>query len=241
MPGAPLSDALTALSRFLVADVSIGDTLLRMAEITVAAVPPAEFVGLSMLDERGKATTTIYTDSESPEIDKAQYDSGRGPCLEAWRTKTVVRIDDVEAHDEGFPEFRHAAAQHGIFSTLSAPLVAGDNGIGALNVYASTKQAFSKEDEALIQELCTAGSVVLANAAAYWGAYELSQHLNSAMESRAVIEQAKGILMAQAPGLGADEAFDLLVKASQRENIKLRDIATRIVDRRPVASAIGQS
>ena len=69
---------------------------------------------------------------------------------------------------------------------------------------------------------------------AYWQAAQLSEQLTHAMQSRAVIEQAKGILMARSPHLTADEAFDLLRKASQRENVKLRDIAKRIVDRRQI-------
>jgi GAF domain-containing protein len=232
MSASPLSEALSALSGFLVAEASIGDTLQRVAEITARAVPGTEFVGMSMLDEHGRPSTTVYTDEDSPEIDRCQYESGRGPCLEAWRTGRPVRIDDIEANDD-FPEFRRAALDHGVLSILSEPLAAGGVGIGAMNLYATRRKAFSDADEELGAELATAASVVLANATAYWGAYEMSQHLESAMQSRAVIEQAKGILMAQSPQLGSEEAFDLLVKASQRENVKLRDIAKRIVDRRP--------
>jgi AmiR/NasT family two-component response regulator len=75
--------------------------------------------------------------------------------------------------------------------------------------------------------------VVIANSQAYWGALELSEQLNEAMASRAVIEQAKGILMARDPGLDAAAAFEMLRSASQRENVKLRDIAREVVDRRP--------
>lgn len=225
----PLAEALKALSQFLVAESSIGETLQRVADITSDAVAPASFVGLSMLDDQGKPTTAIFTDPDSPEIDQAQYASGRGPCLEAWRTREVVRIDDLADGMQDFPEFIEAAATKGIRSTLSMPLVAGDRGIGAMNLYASTTHAFTAEDEATAAELSTAASVVLANAVAYWGAYELSQHLNTAMQSRAVIEQAKGILMAQTEGLDADGAFALLAKASQRENMKLREVAERVV------------
>jgi AmiR/NasT family two-component response regulator len=84
---------------------------------------------------------------------------------------------------------------------------------------------------ALGQELATTASVVLANVAAYWEAFELGQQLGEAMQSRAIIEQAKGILMARSPDLDADGAFDLLRKASQRENVKLREVAERIVRR----------
>jgi AmiR/NasT family two-component response regulator len=68
---------------------------------------------------------------------------------------------------------------------------------------------------------------------AYWTAFDLGVHLNEALKTRAVIEQAKGMIMARSPGLTPDEAFDLLRKASQRENVKLRLIAQRIVERRP--------
>ncbi len=77
-------------------------------------------------------------------------------------------------------------------------------------------------------------AVVVSNVAAYWSASDLGQQLRHAMESRSVIEQAKGMLMAQLPGLDADGAFDVLRRASQRENRKLRDIAQQIVDREPL-------
>lgn len=227
-----LEQALRALSRFLVADASIGDTLHRIAALTVDAVEPANFVGMSMLDDRGKPVTAVFTDQDSPEIDGAQYEAGRGPCLDAWREQRVVRVVDTTADDQ-FPEFSAAAAERGILSTLSMPLAANNQGLGALNLYAPTRDAFSPEDEALVSDLATAASAVLANSVAYWGAYELSQHLQAAMEGRAVIEQAKGILMARSPDLDADGAFKLLISASQRENVKLREIAQRIVDRRP--------
>ncbi len=96
-----------------------------------------------------------------------------------------------------------------------------------------------RRGEQLAGDLATAASAVLANAVAYWGAYDLSQQLTEAMQSRAVIEQAKGMLMAKSPDLSPDDAFDLLRRASQRENVKLRDIAQRIVDRRPIPSSQG--
>lgn len=72
---------------------------------------------------------------------------------------------------------------------------------------------------------------LLAHSAAYWGAFELTEQLQTAMQSRAIIEQAKGVLMAQTPGLDAERAFELLKAASQRENVRLRTIAARIVAR----------
>ncbi len=227
------SDALAALSRFLVAQSSMGDTLLRVSEITLDALPAAAMASITMMGDDGKPTTSVFTDQAAPEIDAAQYSSGEGPCLDSWRQGKVVRLDDLEDTGGAYSAFVSAAQAHGIMSTLSLPLVAGDQRVGALNLYARTRLGFSDEDQSVGSELAAAAAIVLANASAYWGASQLSEQLTQAMESRAVIEQAKGILMARSAQLSADDAFDLLRKASQRENVKLRDIAQRIVDRRP--------
>jgi hypothetical protein len=125
-----------------------------------------------------------------------------------------------------------ACCEHQVLSTLSLPILSGDVSLGALNLYARQEAAFDDEAEAVGFDLATAAGAVLANVTAYWTAFQLSENLSEAMRSRAVIEQAKGILMARSPGLTPDAAFDLLRKASQRENVKLRNIAHRIVARR---------
>jgi GAF domain-containing protein len=231
------AEAMEVLSRFLVADTSLEDTLTRVAELTVGAIPAAAFVGIALLDDAERVTTAIFTDEQAPQIDQAQYDERRGPCLDAWREQRIVRIDDVAVEGPAaYPAFSQACLDHGIHSTLSLPLVASDQGVGALNLYAEDATAFSPADQEVGCQLATAASVVLANAAAYWGAYDLSQQMDEAMQSRAVIEQAKGMLMARSSGLSADDAFELLRRASQREDVRVRDIAQRIVERRPLAS-----
>jgi GAF domain-containing protein len=231
MSSDPRRDALRALSTFLVAGASAGDTLQRVAAVTTDALPGAEIAGIAMLAADGTPVTAVYTDDTSPEVDKAQYASGRGPCLDAWRQQRTVRIDDMSVAAETYPEFARAALDHGIPATLSLALVAGGEGLGALNLYGRRVGAFTEDDEVLGEELAATAAAVLANSTAYWTAFELGEGLTEAMRSRAVIEQAKGILMAGSPDLDADAAFDLLRRASQRENIKLRDIALRIVDR----------
>lgn len=210
----------------------MGETLLEVSRITTDAVPAAEMAGITMLGDHGKPTTAVFTDPEAPEIDAAQYESGAGPCLDAWRQRRVVRVDDLASVSSQYPEFAKAARSHRVESVLSLPLVAGTNGLGALNLYARTPAGFTDDDETLGLELASAAAVVLANASAYWEASQLGEQLSQAMRSRAVIEQAKGILMARSPDLSPDDAFDVLRKASQRENVKLREIAQRIVDRK---------
>ena len=227
------AQALRALSKFLVAKTPMGDTLLDVSRITVEALPGAEMAGISLLGEDGRPTTGVFTDDQAPDIDTAQYESGRGPCLDSWRQGKVIRLDDVETAAGAYPEFAKAAQAHGVKSTLSLPLLAGDERLGALNLYARVVDGFTSDDEALGTDLAAAAAIVLANASAFLAASELSDQLGQAMRSRAVIEQAKGVLMARSPKMTADEAFDVLRKASQRENLKVRDIAQRIVERKP--------
>jgi GAF domain-containing protein len=227
------AQALSALSLFVVSKSSMGETLLRVSQITTDAMPAADMAGITLLGDDGRPTTGIFTDPDAPEIDAAQYSSGRGPCLDSWRLRRIVRLDDLDGAADAYPEFAAAARAHGVQSTLSLPLLAGDDAAGALNLYSLTARRFTADDERAGMLLASAAAIVLVNASAYWQATQLSEQLTQAMQSRAVIEQAKGILMARSPRLNADEAFDLLRKASQRENVKLRDVAQRIVDRRP--------
>ena len=237
MSAEPRAEALSALARFQVTQASVGETLNRIAEIALDAFPSADVVGMTMLGEDEQPTTAIYTDKDSPEIDEAQYREGKGPCLDAWRHKQVIRVDRIEDWADRYPTFADACQEHGIRSTLSLPMISGDVAIGAMNLYAPVEAGFNTDDEVLGEDLAAAAGSVLGNVSAYWTAFELSQQLNEAMESRAVIEQAKGILMASNPQLSPDDAFAMLRKASQRENAKLRVIAQRIVERRTNPSA----
>ena len=231
----PRAQALGELSTFLVSGSSLDQALSRIAQITTAAMPAAVYAGVALLDQRGRPSTAVFTDPRVVEIDQGQYDAGLGPCLEAWATSSTVGLPDLDEWRDEYPLFVAAAARHGIRSTLSLPMVTRGGAIGALNLYATVPSGFSAQDETLGVDLATASAVVLSNASAYWEAVELSQQLSDAMVSRAVIEQAKGMLMAQGVALTADDAFALLRETSQRENVKLREIAQRTVDRAPLS------
>ena len=227
MADTPLTNSLAALSRFFVGDGTLEQTLARVADLTVEAVPAADMAGITMLVE-GRGRTPVFTHETAPEIDQAQYDSGEGPCLTAFEERRITSIESTREEAE-WPAFRRAAADHGINSTLSFPLVVDKNAVGALNLYSRRERAFTDDDRETGELFASQAAIVLANAQAYWDARELSTGLGEAMKNRAVIEQAKGVLMG-AQGYDEDEAFQVLVRASQRENVKLRAVAQRIVD-----------
>ena len=152
----------------------------------------------------------------------------------------MFRVGRVEDCEREYPAFAAAYTEHGVRSTLSLPMISGDVAVGAMNLYAHVPEGFSADDEAVGMDLAGAAGSVLSNVSAYWTAFDLSQQLNEAMQTRAVIEQAKGMIMARSPGMTADDAFEQLRKASQRENVKLRLIAQRIVERRPPPSGAAE-
>ncbi len=221
-----VNEGLSALSTFVVGRSTLGETLDKVADLACQTVRGTDMVGLTMLKD-GRPATAVFTDPMSPELDQAQYDSGKGPCLDAFRHGRTYRIEST-ASDANWPEFSRAAGAKGIMSTLSLPLIVEDRSLGALNLYSRAEASFGDEEAQVGMAFATQAAVAMANAQAYWEAKEVADQLGEAMKSRAVIEQAKGILMA-AQGCTPDQAFDLLVKASQRSNRKLRDIAIEIV------------
>jgi GAF domain-containing protein len=225
---APLTEAIAAVNRFLVADQPLGETLERVAELAGQAIPPVAAVAVTLLDHRRRPITALWTDDKAPRIDQAQYEQDAGPCLAAYKERRIIRVDDVRMVRDQWPAFSQRAVEEGMLSTLSLPLVAGPETFGAFNLYARAPAALSAKDEADAELFATEASVVLANAAAYWTMSDLASGLQTAMDSRAQIEQAKGVLMASRH-CTPEEAFQMMVQASQRNNEKLRVIAARIV------------
>ena len=223
-----LSRSLDVLTGYVAGTETLEDTLNRVSELGIEALDGADMTGITLL-EGDRATTAVFSDPTSPEIDSVQYATGKGPCLDASRRQQIFRIDST-TDDQRWVEFCEAAAAKEIYSVLSCPLSVNGKGLGALNFYSRTPGAFSDDDEELGSLFARQASVALANASAFWGATALAEQLKEALTSRAVIDQAKGIIMG-AQGCSADEAFDVLRRASQRENTKLSDIAQGIVER----------
>jgi len=214
-----------------VIDEQLDATLTRVSQLAVQELPECAMAGITLL-RKHKPVTAAFTDAEAPEMDSAQYESGKGPCLDAFRDGKVYRIEDTREEDR-WPEFAAAAREHGIFSTLSLPLSVSEDALGAMNLYSRSPNSFRDAEVPLL--FASHASVVLANSQAYWAAHALSAQLETALTSRAVIDQAKGILMLR-HGYTADEAFEWLSRESQHTNVKLQKVASDLVE-----SVIGRS
>jgi GAF domain-containing protein len=221
-----MTDAISELALLLVDDGDLAGTLQRVADLAARTIPDCDSAGLTLV-EHNRPSTAAATDRRTLTVDEAQYAAGDGPCLQAYRTGTVQRVASGTAKVR-FPAFAAAAEKAGIHSFLAAPLLVRGEGIGSLNLYSTADHGFAEVDEAVVLLFAAQGSVAVANGRLYHRATAMSRQLEEAMESRSVIEQAKGVLMAT-KAIGADAAFDELRTASQHENRKLRDLAAEVV------------
>ena len=219
---------LRELNRVTFVGRTLDDVLTDIVRIATAGIPGAESTSITLLKDE-KPFTAAHDGEMALAADELQYAKGYGPCMDAGRGGVLLRIDDVDA-EERWPDYVAHAREVGVRSSLSVPLPYQGSSIGALNIYSTQLAAFATP-EALEAGLDTAEvvAVAIANADAHWQASEQARNMRLAMESRAVIEQAKGVLMAQRH-LTAEQAFEVLRDASQRYNRKLRDIASGIVE-----------
>jgi GAF domain-containing protein len=215
------------LSQVVLADRSLDDVLGEVTDIAARGIPGAESTSITLV--RGeKAFTAAHTGEIALAADELQYERGYGPCMDAGRAGVVIRIDDMRS-EQRYPDYTLRVVEVGVRSSLSMPLPYQGSAIGALNIYSTRPQAFSSvESEEAATAVAEAVAVAVANADAHDRLAEHARNMRLAMESRAVIEQAKGVLMAQR-GVDAEQAFEILRQASQRSNRKLRDVAAGIV------------
>ena len=222
-----VTQALSDLGAVLAREEEIGRVLQRSVNQVVEAIPGADMASVSVL--RGDKAETVASTSERVwAIDSEQHATGQGPCLEAARTGQIVRVSVREArkHSQAFARSARAAA---VESYLSAPLAIDEKFAGSLNLYGEQAHSFSDLDEKLLQLYTTAAVAAIANARRYAEARDVAENLRRALESRAVIDQAVGALIATR-GLDAGEAFRMMDRESQNTNTKLREIAARVLD-----------
>ena len=210
---------LSELSRELQADLTTETLLQHIAMAAVTEVPGAQYAGITLLT--GKEFATAAASGELVErLDRVQYQTGEGPCLDAARHHQTVRCDDLRA-DARWPRFASQAAGLGVLSVLSFQLFVEGDSFGALNLYAPDPAAFGEDSE-------STGILLASHAALAMAAARTQAGLLTALDTREMIGQAKGILMERYKITGV-QAFGLLVASSQGMNRKLRDIAGHLV------------
>jgi len=225
----PSPDALGRLTRLRLKDHTIESALHELAEVAKVAVPGASETSVTVV-VKDIADTAAYTGDLARQLDEGQYQRGYGPCLDAATTGEAKQIDDM-ATETRWADYTQEALRRGACSSISLPLVVDEDKkvSAALNIYSSSAHAFDHAARRSALSVASAGESLLANLHEHDSSRQLVRQLAQALESRPVIDQAKGILMRDR-GCTASEAFDMLVAASQRTNRKLRTIAQDVVE-----------
>jgi GAF domain-containing protein len=222
-----LDDGLRHLSRLVLQDETLETTLQRIVDVATRAVP--DTLGVSITLQKGtRPYTAVATNPAVEAIDQREYAVDEGPCIDAIRTGRPHLLDDV-ATETRWPAFTGVCRDEGLGSVLGVPLCVGDEPYGAMNLYALSPGAFKEDQQQAAALLAEQAGVALANTRTYSACSDKIRQLQEALETRVIIEQAKGVLMAT-ERCDAEAAFEILKTRSQRTNTKLRKVADDVVD-----------
>lgn len=219
-----VAEAFATVARALASRHDVQSMLDAVVRLAVESLDSCEHAGISRITQR--RITSPASSGEVPRvIDRIQEETGEGPCLDAIRSEQLFETGDLQAETR-WPRFsKRAHEETGVCSILAVRLFAGDDTMGALNVYSSQRDAFDDTDIAL-------AAVFAAHAALAVSSVRREVGLEEKARSRDLIGQAKGMIMARS-SVDEDQAFDMLRHASQRMNVKVKDIAEQIVGGKP--------
>jgi GAF domain-containing protein len=207
------------------------ELLGEVAEFAAHAIPGVDGAGVALIDAtQGKPALQIGTATARfvHEIDTVQYNElNEGPCITCMQSRRAT-VSGSLGSDSRWQRFGGRVARMGVHSALSLPLMLGDHAIGAINCYATSHDAFGEHAVRLGSQFAGPAAVSIYNAQLLAGAHERAEQLQRALESRALIDQAIGIIRSRS-GASAEWAFARLVRMSQTENTKLHVIAERLV------------
>jgi len=225
--GAMADDADVALAkefgeiaRILIAEADPHATLQRVVSLAVETIDGCEHAGISVIEGR-KVTSPASSDEVPAIVDQIQSDTGEGPCVDAIKEHEVFQTGRL-SEEERWPNFTpRAIAESRVESILSLRLFVAEGTMGALNLYSARPNAFDERDVAV-------ATVFAAHAAVAWSTSQTIENLRAGMVTRQLIGQAVGLLMVR-QGMSESDALEALRRASQRLNVKLRQVAESIV------------
>lgn len=229
---AAVSEAIAAIDVVLASEES-GNEWEELTRMAAKVVSAADALSLTVLADP-EPRTIAGTDELALALDAQQYAAGAGPCLTAARERQPIRLA-LSADQQQWPRFADAAREAGVRATLSVPLVIAAETrpntalAGSLNVYSRSVPEFDVVDETLLSLFTGVASRAVSTARRYQQLHQTISQLEAALVSRSEIDQAKGALRVLNGG-SAEEAFAVLVEKSQRQNVKIRDLARQVLD-----------
>jgi GAF domain-containing protein len=219
-------EALQRLARSSLRETSMEGLLQIVAEVAKQVMPGDPETSVLVVFRR-IPTTVVYTGRLAIECDDRQVELGSGPGLHAAGSGELTEIADARAETR-WPDYARQSAERGALGSLSVPVPMREGTGAALNVYARTANAFDEESRSLAVRLAPYAAVAIANMQAYQDARGLADDVQTALASRAVIDQATGVLM-ERHDVTADRAFQMLARTAMEAGTTVRDVAEHLV------------
>jgi len=225
-PPVDLGAALSQMAGLVLSRETVDTALELVTSLAATATAGTLGAAVTLVDEHGKRSKAA-SNAAVEEADTLQYEFDEGPCLTAWRTREVVRIDDTTT-DGRWRRWNEAAGRLGVRSVLSAPLLAGEESIGAMKIYCGRPMNYGPHDEQIMRLLAGQAAILLANSQSLQAARRLSRQLTEALASRDAVARATGVLLAQ--GAASEPgAFATLAAAARRADRPVQDVARALV------------
>ncbi|WP_150308278.1 GAF and ANTAR domain-containing protein [Planctomonas psychrotolerans] len=224
-----LIETFTVLADTLVAGYDVVDLLQTLVE-SCSALFDITAAGILLSDTRGDLEVVASTSEASRLVEMMQLSAQAGPCVECFTTGTVVSLPDIDDGPASWAPFRESAREQGFASVFAIPLRLRETTIGALNLLRSARGELRHEDVRAAQALANVATIGILHERAVTENRTVRDQLTSALKSRVVIEQAKGVL-SHTHGISMEEAFVLLRTYARNNGRMLSEVAERLVDR----------
>ena len=221
-----LTAALSKMAALVLSRETVDTALAQITTLAETTTAGTTGAGVTVADEHGQHSKAA-SNQRVEQADALQYDLDEGPCLTAWRTSELVRIDDTGT-DSRFPRWNSAAARLGVRSVLSAPMVVADESIGAIKVYSDQPANYGDHEERVMQLFADQAAILLANTQSLQEARRHSRELSDALSSRDAIVRATGVLMARGAA-HPDAAFVALTAAARRSGQTVHEMASGLL------------
>lgn len=225
--GEELTFVFARMAGVLLSEETVASALSLITSLAGDTLPGACGAGVTLMDADDRRYTAAGTVPVVEQADALQYALDEGPCLAAWADRSVFRADDLGS-EQRWPRWAPAAHGLGLQSALSAPLVAGDQSLGAIKVYGWERSAFGEREERILYQFGAQAALLVANKLAHDRAGRLSDELRVSLKARDIINQAKGMIMHR-DGTTEDAAFAHLVSLAGRDRRSVQEVAARLL------------
>ena len=224
----PLVEAFVALADTLVDDYDVVEFAQELVEDCVSLLD-ADSAGLLLADLRGGLQVLASTSEQTRLLELLQIQSDAGPCMQAYRTGQQVRIDDLRSDISGWSEFVDRARAEGFAAVVAIPLRLRNERIGALNLFRKEPGTMTDSDLLVAQALADVATIGILHQRVLTRGAVVNSQLQTALNSRIVIEQAKGVL-AERQGLDMEQAFVALRTMARSTNRHLSETARSVIE-----------